>query len=98
MYIMGPLTGGALAGLAHRGHLLVHTRMNIDDTYRSGSQQLLAEEQVVFDNPLVDSDLSTRVSPQVGVNKTVSSLSDARLSKLSEQEKMLLSSPLIDDE
>ena len=96
MYIMGPLTGGALAGLAHRGHLLVHTRMNIDDTYRSGSQQLLAEEQVEFDNPLFDSNLSN--GPRVGVNKTVSSVSDARLSKLSEQEKMLLSSPLIDDE
>jgi len=58
--------------------------MNIDDTYRSGSQQLPAEEHVVFDNPLYDSNLSK--SPNAGVNKTVSSAIDSRLSKSSEQD------------
>ena len=56
MYIIGPLTGGVLAGLAHRGHLLVHSRMNIDDTYRSGSQDL----NIVFENPMYDADKKKR--------------------------------------
>jgi hypothetical protein len=96
MYIAGPMTGGALAGLAHRGHLLVHKRMNIDDTYRSGSQQLPAEEQIVFENPLFDSKMTSALSVG-GVNKTVSTSED-RLSKLTEKELVLLSSPLIDDD
>ncbi len=40
-----------LAGLAHRGHLIVHKMMNIDDTYRSGSVLRPDGDLVVFADP-----------------------------------------------
>lgn len=52
MYILAPTTGGVLAGLAHRGHLLAHNMMNIDDTQRSA-----LDETVAFINPAYDKSL-----------------------------------------
>lgn len=40
-----------MAGLAHRGHLIVHRMMNIDDTYRSGSVLRPDGDLVVFADP-----------------------------------------------
>lgn len=31
MYILAPLTGAVIAGLAHRGHLIAYDRMNNND-------------------------------------------------------------------
>ena len=33
MYVLGPLTGGVLAGFAHRGHLRIHKRMKIKELF-----------------------------------------------------------------
>ncbi len=48
---MGPTAGALLAGLAHRGHLIVHRIMNIDDTYRSGSVLRPDGDLIVFADP-----------------------------------------------
>jgi hypothetical protein len=71
--------------------------MNIDDTYRSGSQQVLPDEQIDFDNPLIESKVS---SPNAGVNKTIStlSMSEGSQTKFSKKELPQLSSELIYDE
>ena len=78
MYILAPTTGGGLAGLAHRGHLMVHKIMNIDDTYRSGSQLVEQEEMITFENPAYNKSVENSNS-KLGVNKTLSSLRTSNL-------------------
>jgi len=64
MYILAPTTGGVLAGIAHRGHLLAHNMMNINDKQRSA-----LDETVAFIIPAYDKSYSESIILQSSGNE-----------------------------
>ena len=80
---------------------MVHKIMNIDDTYRSGSQLLEKEEMVTFENPAYNQSVEVKNS-KLGVNKTLSSIRTSGLTysghntQLSEKELLQLTPSLLE--